>query len=158
MWHSTAPGAAGGEGRAEPLAFFLPVIVGAGVTFFDLGSIRKGERPTNTAGVLAMSRFYTYPAHGFVVEADAVPAMLTKHLERRGIAVLATRTVDGVSVEPSSSLDQVLAVLQEKGLKVQNVRPGSATPSWHWSRSAMGSRQRLANPLSPAWLPTLRAA
>ena len=105
-----------------------------------------------------MSRFYTYPTHGFIVETDAVPAMLTKHLERRGIALLAERTVDGVYVEPNESLDQVLAVMREKGLRVQNVRPGGATPSWHWSRSARGSRQRLTNPLSPAWLPTLMAA
>jgi hypothetical protein len=105
-----------------------------------------------------MSRFYTYPTHGFVVEADGVPAMLTKHLERRGIAVLAQRTVDGVYVEPHESLDQVLAVMHEKGLRIQHVRPAGATPSWHWSRSAMGSRRRLSNPLSPAWLPTLMAA
>lgn len=104
-----------------------------------------------------MSRFYTFPTHGFVVEAEAVPATLTAYLERSGIAVLAARTVDGVYVEPAVSLDQVLTVMKEKGLKVQDVRRAGATPSWHWSRSAQGARLRMANPLSPAWLPTLPA-
>jgi hypothetical protein len=104
-----------------------------------------------------MSRFYTFPTHGFVVETDPVPAMLTRYLERSGTAVLAARTVDGVYVEPTVSLDRVLAVMKDKGLQVRNVRRAGATPSWHWSRSAVGARQRLTNPLSPAWLPTLPA-
>jgi hypothetical protein len=105
-----------------------------------------------------MSRLYTHPNRGFVVEADPVPAALVQWLERSGVATLAARTVDGVYVEPSISISRVLAVMRDEGLKIENVRRAGATPSWHWSRSATGTRQRLGNPLSPAWLPTLPAA
>jgi hypothetical protein len=105
-----------------------------------------------------MSRFYTHPNRGFVVEADPVPAGLVQWLEHSGVATLASQTVDGIYVEPSIPLSRALAVMRDHGLKIENVRHAGATPSWHWSRSARTTRQRLGNPLSSTWLPTLPAA
>ncbi len=107
----------------------------------------------------AMSTIHSLPHRGFIIELDNIPAELLARLEREGLASMTARTVDGVYVEPRTSLATIIDMLERAGATVHGFRAAGAQASWHeGARPASQSRQRLTNLRSSVWLPTLPAA
>ena len=107
-----------------------------------------------------MSNIALYPTRGFIVELDRTPAGLTRELEASGAALIASRTVEGLYVEPAQSLAAVLAELDHADVVVLTVRSTGITQTWErtvrpWHHAP---RSPLRNPPSACWLTTLPAA
>ncbi len=106
-----------------------------------------------------MSTVALYPTRGFIIELDRTPAGLVRRLERDGVALIASRTVEGIYAEPATSLAALLAALDQAGLNVVTLRPAGETRPWERTSGAWRTaRPAIRNPRSACWLPTLPAA
>ena len=106
-----------------------------------------------------MNKLCTFPSRGFIIEADFVPVTLPAALERWGLAGMAARTVDGIYLEPRTSIATIVAWIERMGVGIRAFRAAGTRPSWHETvRPAATSRERLTNVRSSTWLPTLPAA
>ncbi len=105
-----------------------------------------------------MSTEATAP-RGFIIESSNVPAGFGAFLERRGLAGMVSRTVEGMYLEPRVPLATVLRAFETTGATVTGVRRAGQAPDWHVAaRAAAGARMRLGNARAAEWLPTLPAA
>jgi len=93
---------------------------------------------------------------GYIVQIDRAPGGLGQRLERDGAAKMASRTVEGLYVEPKSSLGALVTSLETQGLEVLGLRSVSAIRAWEAQKP--GRRNRLRNPLSACWVPGLKGA
>jgi hypothetical protein len=102
-----------------------------------------------------MNSISLFPSQGFLFELNRFPVGLPRHLEREGVADFASRTVDGLYVEPSVSLNALMTEFRRLDIQVYSVRAADPEQTWErTARSAATAPQRLQNPLSPCWLPT----
>lgn len=98
------------------------------------------------------------PTRGFVIEASGVAQGFAESLERKGLAVMVARTVDGIYLEPRAQFSRIVAALEAAGARVTGVRRAGEAPSWQRSaRNAAESRRRLGDFRAAEWLPTLPA-
>ena len=102
----------------------------------------------------------SFSNQGFIIELDHIPAGLARALEDCGAATIASRTVEGLYVEPAQSLAAVLRALEAAGVGFASTR--SAQTRRSWARPAMVYARTLHSPLrnprSACWLPVLPAA
>lgn len=124
------------------------------VTSLPAGAIPRvnghKERPMDTA---------TTSTRGMIIESRNIPAGFGSFLERRGLAGMTARTVEGMYLEPRAPLTAILRAFEVTGAAVIGVRPSGKAPDWHvTARAAAGARMRLRNVRSAEWLPTLPPA
>jgi hypothetical protein len=93
---------------------------------------------------------------GYIVQLDHTPGSLGDRLEETGSARMASRTVEGLYVEPQASLGALVTALEDQGLEIQGLRSVSAVRAWEAQKP--GRRNRLRNPLSACWVPGLKTA
>lgn len=105
-----------------------------------------------------MLDLFTLPQRAYLIEADDMPSWLQAELESSGVAEIASRTIEGLYVEPAHSLAAVLGVIERAEATVFSVRAMARTRAWERREAARPSRSRLRNPVSPCWLPTLARA
>ncbi len=101
----------------------------------------------------------TAATRGFIIESSTIPAGFAAYLERRGLAGMVSRTVEGMYLEPRAPLGTVLRAFEATGATVTGFRRAGQAPDWHvTARAAAGAQMRLRNMRSAEWLPTLPAA
>jgi hypothetical protein len=101
----------------------------------------------------------TSALRGFIIESSTIPAGFGAFLERRGLAGMVCRTVEGMYLEPRAPLAAVLRAFETTGATVTGVRRAGQAPDWHvTARAAAGAQMRLRNARAAEWLPTLPAA
>lgn len=96
------------------------------------------------------------PTRGYILQLDHIPGGVGHQLERAGSARIASRTVEGLYVEPVRSLGALLIQLEDRGIEIQGLRAVSAIRAWEAQKPFR--RNRLRNPLSACWVPGLRGA
>jgi hypothetical protein len=96
------------------------------------------------------------PQRGYIVQLDRTPGSLGGRLEQSGSARMASRTVEGLYVEPGRSLGSLVTELEDEGFEIQGLRSVSAVRAWEAQKP--GRRNRLRNPLSACWVPGLKGA
>ena len=82
------------------------------------------------------------PRHrGVMLTVSAVPAGFLAFLERRGLAAQASRTDEGVYLQPRVPLREIIAAFDRVGVRVHGFAPASG-PTWHDSaRPVSGARR-----------------
>jgi hypothetical protein len=96
------------------------------------------------------------PSRGYILQLDRTPSGLGQRLETAGSARLASRTVEGLYVEPEASLGRLVTDLEQQGYAIHGLRAVSAIRGWEAQKP--GRRNRLRNPLSACWVPGLKPA
>ena len=95
---------------------------------------------------------------GFVFEVNTVPTGFLASLERRGLASLTARTVDGFYCEPREPLETIIEAIQAAGMILAAVLPSASTRGWRsLARPASSAHLRLTSFRSATWLPTVPA-
>lgn len=98
-------------------------------------------------------------ARGIIIESSNFPAGFADSLERRGLAAMVARTVEGLYLEPRAPLAAILRAFDMTGATVSSVRRAGQSPDWHIAaRAAAGAHMRLRNVRAAEWLPTLPPA
>jgi hypothetical protein len=92
---------------------------------------------------------------GYILQLDRTPGSLGNRLEGMGAARIASRTVEGLYVEPGKSLGALVTELEEQGLEIHGLRSVNAVRGWEAEK--LPRRNRLRNPLSACWVPSVRA-
>jgi hypothetical protein len=106
-----------------------------------------------------MATIHPFPTRGVVIELDSIPAGFLRRLESEGLAGMTARTIDGVYLEPRTSIATIIDRCESVGSVVYGFRPAGTVASWHeGARPASLARKRLTNARSSVWLPTLPAA
>jgi hypothetical protein len=101
----------------------------------------------------------TISPRGFVIQSPNIPAGFGSFLERRGLAGMTARTLDGMYLEPRVPLTAIISAFERTGSSVQAVRRAGQPVDWHLTaRAAAGAQMRLRNSRAAEWLPTLPAA
>jgi hypothetical protein len=95
-------------------------------------------------------------SRGYIVQLDRTPGGLGVRLEQSGSARMASRTVEGLYVEPEGSLGALVTALEEQGFEIHGLRSVSAIRGWEAQKPFR--RNRLRNPLSACWVPGLKGA
>ncbi|MCC6381057.1 MAG: hypothetical protein IT304_01035 [Dehalococcoidia bacterium] len=99
----------------------------------------------------------TFPARGFLVEVDSMPAEIGQLLQREGVARAVLETVAGLYVEPAGSVDAVLRAFASAGAPVRALRPAGAFQAPATVRPGQRPFSRLRNPRCAEWFPLLAA-
>lgn len=98
-----------------------------------------------------------FPARGFLVEVDHVPADLGPRLQREGAAHAVLETVAGLYVEPTGSVDALLRAFMDAGAPVRALRPAGAFQASPSVRPCQRPSSRLRNPRCAEWFPLVAA-
>lgn len=101
----------------------------------------------------------TIASRGYIIESANIPAGFGEFLERKGLAGMTARTVDGMYLEPRVALATIFQAFERTGSSINGVRRAGQKPDWHvTARASAGAQMRLRNSRSAVWLPTLPAA
>ncbi len=95
--------------------------------------------------------------HAYVLDVSPIPAGFLGFLEERAYVDQISRTVEGVYVEPRTSLGHILELFERAGARVHSFRAAGTRAKWQDSAAHRGFRV-LTNPRAAAWLPTVPAA
>lgn len=96
----------------------------------------------------------TYRGFAFVL--DRVPKGLPTQLKRDGLAAAVARTPDGILVDPARDLALVIHAVERSGAEIRAIQRDTEPGAWRRSvRPVQSAGERLRNPRSACWLPTL---
>jgi hypothetical protein len=96
-------------------------------------------------------------SHAYVLDVSPIPGGFLGFLQDRQYVDQISRTVEGVYVEPRTSLGHILDLFERAGASVHSFRAAGTKAKWQESNAQRGFRV-LTNPRAAAWLPTVPAA
>jgi hypothetical protein len=100
-----------------------------------------------------------FPSRGYVFDVDPrVPSGFTASLERRGLAAMTARTLDGLYLEPRAPFGSIVAAFDSAGLRIRAFHAAGNPGSWRSSLGPTPFTDRLRNRRAAEWLPTLPPA
>lgn len=95
--------------------------------------------------------------NAYILDVSLIPTGFLGFLEDRAYVDQVARTVEGVYVEPRTSLGHILELFEAAGVRVHGFRAAGTKAKWQEAAARRGFRV-LTNPRAAAWLPTVPAA